>query len=211
MEYTRWRDDVFGQSPDTNPVEIDLHPDNYAASPEEQFDHIDRALGDAEIHRRYSIEQIGIGLQLLYSNSCSSICYCYLEAAGDQRRVHGIRRLEQLYANYFDIYCKASVGSIGNDHLNGGIGYLCYMFWDIFVLYPKNASATMITAAFEVMVKALEMSNDNCIVSAIHGLGHWAIYDSRSAEVLTRWLKRPSSRNPVVLDYAHQATSGCIQ
>jgi hypothetical protein len=122
----------------------------------------------------------------------------------------GIRKIDQLYANYFDRYCLALVGKIGNDHLDGGIGYLCYMLWDIFVLYPGNASSMMVSAALDVMANAIQMNNDNCIVSAIHGLGHWGMDDSRPEQILRRWLRKPTSQNPRVIEYAKQASTGCL-
>jgi hypothetical protein len=210
MEYAKWRDAIFGQPVGSDPVMLDLHPETYAVSLDEHFDHVDRALTDPEIHELFNADQIGIGLQLIYSNSCSDICFCYIEAADEERRVSGIERLDNLYANYFDRYCLSPVRSIGNDHLNGGIGYLCYMLWDIFVLYPGNASPAMVTAALDVMSKALQMKNDNCIVSAIHGLGHWAMDVPRATQVLQQWLRNPTTTNPAVISYANEATTGCI-
>ncbi|MGM0490822.1 MAG: hypothetical protein ACQESR_29205 [Planctomycetota bacterium] len=201
---------MFGQKPDSDPVMLDLLPETYSLSMDETLDHVDRALDDPEIHDTYSRDQIGIGLQLIYSNSCSNICFCYLEARDELRRVQGIRHLVRLYQNYFDRYCLAPVGDIGNDHLDGGMGYLCYMLWDIFVLYPGNASEAMIAAGLDVMANGIQMKNDNCIVSAIHGLGHWAMDDFRAVQILQQWLRNPTTQNSEVLDYAEQATTGCI-
>ena len=166
--------DIFGQPVGSDPVTLNLLPETYSATADEQFDHVDWALSDPDIHELFNADQIGIGLQLIYSNSCSNICCCYIEAGDEGRRVSGIAKLDHLYKNYFDRYCLSAVGNIGNDHIDGGIGYLCYMLWDIFVLYPGNASPAMVSTALEVMSNALQMKNDNCIVSAIHGLGHWA-------------------------------------
>lgn len=211
MQYTDWSSDIFGQSPDADPVTLELRPETNALSAAEHFDFVDRALCDPDIHRRFSREQIAIGLQLIYENTCSSICFCYIEAGDDERRVAGIRRIKNLYRNYFDRYCQAPVGRIGYDHLDGRMGYLCYMLWDVFVLYPGSASPTMVSAALDVMADALQIENDNCIVSAVHGLGHWANSASRAVQILQTWLHKPNTRNPVVLDYARQATTGCIQ
>jgi hypothetical protein len=75
LEYPTWRNDIFGQSPKADPVMLDLLPETYSVSPEENLDYIDRALDDPEIHRLFSRDQIGIGLQLIYSNACSNICF----------------------------------------------------------------------------------------------------------------------------------------
>jgi hypothetical protein len=210
MDFITWRNDIFGQPPDADPVTLDLLPETCSVLPEENLDHVDRALDDPEIHRLFSRDQIGIGLQLIYSNACSSICFCYIEAGDEGRRVTGIRQINKLYTNYFDRYCNAPVGSIGNDHLDGGIAYLCYMLWDIFVLYPGNASPAIKAAVLDVMTGAIQMQNDNCIVSGIHGLGHWATDEPRAAETLRRWLRNPTTSNIQVVEYAKQAATGCI-
>ena len=146
MEYEKWRDDIFGQPVGSDPVMLDLLPETYSVSPDEHFAHVDRALSDPQIHELFNSDQIGTGLQLIYSNSCSDICFCYIKAGDEARRLSGIAKLNDLYAKYFDRYCLSPVGSIGNDHLNSGIGYLCYMLWDLFVLYPGNASPAMVSA-----------------------------------------------------------------
>ena len=84
------------------------------------------------------------------------------------------------------------------------------MLWDIFVLYPGNASPAMKDAVLEVMTDAVQMQNDTCIVSGIHGLGHWATDEPRAAEALRRWLRNPPTSNIQVVEYAKQAATGCI-
>ena len=139
------------------------------------------------------------------------MCFCYIEAGDDQRRIQGIRNLEKLYANYFDRYCRAPVTSIGNSHVDGWMGFLCYMLWDVFVLSPGTASAGMATAALDVMASGIQFKNDNCIVSAIHGLGHWAMNEPRAILILTHWLRLPTTTNAIVIEYAQHATTGCVQ
>lgn len=211
MRYVNWRDDVFGQPAGSDPVMLDLLPETYAVTPNENFDHVDRALSDPEIHTLFSSEQIGIGLRLIYSIACSNICFCYTRADGEaRRRVLGIQRLEGLYKNYFERYCLAPVQDIGNDHIDSGISYLCYMLWDIFILRPDNASPAMVSAALDVMSSAMQLENDNCIVSAIHGLGHWVTDVPHASEILWQWIHAPTTKNPIVLAYAEQAKTGYI-
>ncbi len=212
MNYLDWRDDIFGKPPDADPVTVGLLRETYDLSHEENLDHIDRALGDAEIHGKYSRDQIGIGLQLIYSNNCSDIVFAYIEAGDEARRVRAIRQLDLLYRNYFDRYCIAPVHGIDEDRKDGRLGFLCYMLWDIFVVSPNSASPAMIDAALDVMENAIWMRNENCIESATHGLGHWALFleEGRPKSILTEWLCQPTSFNPHLLDYAEQATTGVI-
>lgn len=209
LNYDIWRDQVFGQAEDLSPADAEFPDGRVDAVNTTNFDHIDQALADAEVHQRYSPKQIGIGLQLIYSNCCSNLCFCYLQAGDDARRVQGIRQMKLLYRNYFDRYCTQPVSSIGNDS-EGWLDFTCYMLWDVFVLYPGSASPAMIHASIEVMSDALTLTNDNCLVSALHGLGHWAFEVPEASSIITQWQRKPTTKNPEVLQYAAQAATGCI-
>lgn len=209
MKYDQWRDHVFGQPEDINPVDADIPYEEIDAPTTTNFDFIDQALADAEIHQRYSYQQIGIGLQLIYSNCCSNLSFCYIEAGDDARRVQGIRQMKLLYRNYFARHCTQPVNNVGND-FEGWLGFTCYMLWDVFVLYPGNASPAMTAAGLEVMSDALKLTNDSCLVSALHGLGHWAGERPEAKTIVQRWLRRPTTTNQEVLEYAAQAETGYI-
>lgn len=210
MDYIRWRDDIFGKHPDSDPVSVGLLAETDDVSPEEMLDHIDRALADPDVHSLHSKEQIGIGLYLIYSNACSDAPFCYLKAGDEARRIRGIRSLVNLYSNYFERYCVAPVTSIGDDQSDGRIGQLCYMLWDVFVLCPDNASPSMVCASLDVMHSGIRSKNENCIVSAIHGLGHWSFDVPQAVTLLREWLRHPTTKNEEVREYAQQATTGCI-
>jgi hypothetical protein len=210
MDYDHWRNDIFGKPPGSNPGELELLRETYAVSSEETLDHIDRALVDPDIHTLFSKDQIGIGLELIYSNSCSDLPFRYIEAGDESRRIKGIGNLRYLYSNFFEEYCTSRVTNIGHDLTDGPIGSFCYMLWDIFVLYPGNASPAMVDAALDVMDHALKSANDNCIVSAMHGLGHWVFDTPQAALILQQWLRRPTTHHEDIHDYARQATTGCI-
>jgi hypothetical protein len=210
MDYERWRNDVFGQPPDEDVMDVVLLQETYDVPLDEAFDHIDQALVDSQIHNLFAKSQIGNGLQLIYSASCTDLPFCYVKAGDEDRRIAGIRNLENLYSNYFERYCGSPVRSVGNDLRDGTIGYLCYMFWDIFVLSPGDASPAMIDAGIGVMESALRSQNEQCLASAIHGLGHWRSGNSHARRVLRQWLRKPTTRNKRLLEYARQAATGCI-
>lgn len=141
---------------------------------------------------------------------CGDLPFCYLEAGDDARRIQGIRNMRYLYSNFFERYCVAKVSSTGNDISDGEIGNICYMLWDIFMLHPGNASPGMVAAALDVMANALQSKNDNCVISAIHGLGHWALTAPRAKTILSSWLRQPTTKNETVREYARQGMSGGI-
>ena len=101
--------------------------------------------------------------------------------------------LPYLYSNFFNRYCLFPVNNIEEVNTERAIDYLCYMFWDIFALCPENATSSMIDVALKVMSSALQYKNDYCIVSAIHGLGHWVLDVPRSSNILQNWLKTPTT------------------
>lgn len=213
MNYYEWRQDIFDTPPNIDPVFWELQDETYNLSPATTLDFIDQALVDPEIPQLFNKDQIGIGLQFLFNNACGNAVFSYLETPDHSRQVAAIQNLKYLYQNYFDPLCQASVKCIGTDLDDGPIGYLCYMFWDIFVLYPGHASVTdrMLNAALSVMTQALNYQNDQVIVSGLHGLGHWVNDVPKAQEIIHQWQLQPTTQNEVILIYAHQAWSGCIQ
>ncbi len=210
MKYEQWRDELFGHPPDSDPVSLERSSEFYAVPPYQAFDYVDQVLIDDKLHSMFSKDQLGNGINTIYSNCCSDLPFLYTAECDEDRRIKGIRNLFNLYKNYFERYCSSQVASIGNDQADGPMGYICYMFWDVFVLYPGNSTPAMVSAAVDVMRTALESRNDNCLASAIHGLGHWAFAVPEVSAVLTQWLHRPTTNNAEVLNYARAATTGMI-
>lgn len=210
MNYEEWRSELFGQPPDSDPVTLEHSAEFYSLPSDLAFDFVDQMLVDSELHTLFTKEQIGNALNTVYSNCCSDLPFLYTTECDEGRRVEGIRNLIHLYRNFFERYCAAEVVNIGDDQSDGQIGYICYMFWDIFVLYPGNASPMMKSAAIDVMKTALHSRNDSCLASAIHGLGHWVTDVPEAAVVLNQWLRRPTTRNAEVIQYARAATGGMI-
>jgi hypothetical protein len=210
MIYEQWRNELFGQPPDIDPVSLEHSSEFYSVEPTRAFDYVDLMLVDHELHSLFSKEQIGNAINTVYSNCCSDLPFLYTTECDEERRVKGIRNLVILYRNYFERYCTAPVVNIGNDQTDGKIGFICYMFWDVFVLYPGNASPLMQSAAIGVMRSALDSRNDNCLASAIHGLGHWVTDVPEASTILKQWLRRPTTANAQIVKYARTATSGMI-
>lgn len=210
MNYEQWRNELFGQSPDIDPVSYEHTPEFYAVPSDQAFDFVDRVLVDSEVHSLFCKDQLGNGIHTIYSNCCSDLPFLYTMECREDRRVQGINNLANLYKNYFEVYCTGAVDRIGYCQ-DGPMGFICYMFWDVFVLYPGNATSPMISAAIKVMRSALYSYSDNCIASAIHGLGHWAPDVPEAITVLKAWRRNPTTTNSEILEYAGRATTGMIQ
>ncbi|WP_404304935.1 hypothetical protein [Neorhodopirellula lusitana] len=210
MIYEQWRNELFGLPHKADPVTHEHSEDFYAVPPNNAFDYVDQVLLDTDVHSQFSKDQLGKGINTIYSNCCSDLPFLYTTECDETRRIRGINNLVNLYRNFFDRHCTADVTDIGNDQSDGSMGYICYMLWDVFVLYPGNATPAMIDAAIGAMRSALESSNDNSLASAIHGLGHWAFDVPEAATTLKHWLQKPTTDNPVVLQYARAVTTGTI-
>jgi hypothetical protein len=208
MTYEQWRDDVFGQPDGSDPVMTELSQETYATPNDIALNYIDRALVDDSIHERFSVDQIAFGLMTIYNNSCSNLPFCYVEGADEHRRIEAIENLRHLYSNFFARYCTEPVHELGD----GGspLAHLCYMLWDVFVLYPGNATPGMISASLDIMRRSIHMANEACMISGFHGLGHWIPEAPVAKRIVTDWLRQPATRNEVILDYARQAETGCV-
>ncbi|HEY9689782.1 MAG TPA: hypothetical protein V6D46_07300, partial [Coleofasciculaceae cyanobacterium] len=132
MNYTQWRDQLFGQPEQADPVCAEMSPAFDRLPRDRAFDYIDQVLVDADIHQRFSRNQIGFGLNYIFSNSCSDLPFCYLRCS-ESRIIKGIQTLNYLYQNYFDRYCfvpSNSIQAIGAIKEGDRLEFLCYMFWD---------------------------------------------------------------------------------
>lgn len=210
MNYEQWRDELFDHPPDITPCFQEHSTAFFEVPPYQAFDYVDRVLLDQDIHSMFSKDQLGNGINTIYAPGCSDLARLYTTECDEHRRIKGIANLVNLYRNYFERYCTAAVVSIDNYKADGEMGLICYMFWDVFDLYPGIATPAMTSAAVNVMETALDSSNDNCLVSAIHGLGHWAFYVPEAITVLRQWLRRPTTNNREVLQYARTGTTGMI-
>jgi hypothetical protein len=210
MDYAQWRNELFDTPLDIDPTTWCRRDEFYDLPAELAFDFVDRMLFDPEVGSLFNKEQIGHGLQTIYWHLCGSFPYLYIEECSEERRIRGIRNLIGVYHNYFEPYCAPIISGPGDSEVDGSLGYICYMFWDIFILYPGNASPAMVTAAIKVMAQALNSHNESCLASAIHGLGHWAEYTPEAVNVLQRWLSQPTTEKPEILGYARAATTGKI-
>jgi hypothetical protein len=210
LEYSQWRDELFGYPPDSDPFSLERSDQFDDVTPTQAFDFVDRVLLDPEVHNLFSKDQLGIGINTIYCQYCSDLPFLYTTECDEERRVTGIDNLVNLYKNFFERYCTASMAKVGSGAVDGRIGFICYMFWDIFVLYSGNATPKMQSAAISVMRSALDSRNDSCLASAIHGLGHWASDVPEAVIVLKRWLGNPTTENPEILNYARSAMTGRI-
>jgi hypothetical protein len=61
-----------------------------------------------------------------------------------------------------------------------------------------------------VLSELVEIPHDACRESALHGLGHWALFDPNAAAMIESFLARAHGLRPELIAYATQAKSGYI-
>lgn len=210
MDYPTWRAAIFGQPEGSEAVSADLSFDIETMSADQSMDHVVKAMDDAQIHEQFTVSQIGIGIQLLFDNSCSNIVFAYRDATED-KRIAGVRAIGSLYRNYFGKYCTEPVERVGYS-FTPGLGYMCYMLWDLFILRPDRMPQAMLGEVLRVLEAVLSGDNEQCQASALHGLGHWVSKTSEARRIIGHFITTPRERtSPVILAYASQAMTGCIQ
>ena len=88
----------------------------------------------------------------------------------------------------------------------------CYMWWDLLPVGweagrpPEPIHAEMLI----VLAELLGLPHDACRESALHGLGHLALFHPEAVPVIDAFLSAPEGARPDLLAYARQARTGCI-
>ena len=211
MKYEEWVQEVYAAPPGVDPTMYDL---SHTATHLDELlllDYMQRSFSDLSIVEQFSKEQIGVGLSLVFSNCCSDYPFVFIGPGHEAEKVRAIESIAAVYEHYFETLCVDPVHKIG-DAADGRMGFICYMLWDIFVLDPAvdGVSSAMLDAGLGVMGKALQSKNDNVLVSALHGLGHWGEDLPEAAALVRAWKKAPTTSNPCILEYADNAEDGYV-
>lgn len=204
--YTIWRDSLFNVSEGEDPVMYECGFNFNDLPSVETLSYLDRMFVDQEIHSNYSLDQISFALNVIYSSTCSDISYAYIDE--EIEKTNSLFNLNLLYNNFFLRYCTNPF-IFGQDSQNK-MDYICFMLWDVFVVYPKAISKNEICACLQVMQQALNTSNEYVVMSALHGLGHWALYLEEHKYIIKNWQNAPTVSNPKILEYSEKAYEGSV-
>lgn len=161
---------------------------------------------------RYSDAQVSTGLQALLLMNFGNVGHV-LTGAGpsEEQRIAILRSLRALYR---DCLAKRSPPVLGhlNETQHNPLEYVTYMLWDVApygTMALKTAERTDVL--LDVFWDVLHSSNQACVESVLHGLGHLGgAGRERAAGMIARWIgERPKIR-PELLRYAEAAQTGCI-
>lgn len=209
--YQEWLEFCFGRTGDeTDPFRMDW---DFDAPPEELaelFVYTMKHSGSDLIG--YSDRQLSIGLQALMFNNFSTLVFELMQPRlGDDLRVEAIRSLGALYSKCLEKRSPPVLGcrseSIGNP-----LEFFTYMLWDVTPLDQlANREGPCRNELLQVWRSALGSSNEACIESALHGLGHASGGMRKRAEaIIDDWIDDGPRVRPELIEYARAARTGCI-
>lgn len=165
---------------------------------------------------RFPDDQANQGVNLLMSPACSSHFFAFLDAKVPiEKRLRGVRSFIPLFTQYYAARCSSHLSHIdepGSNPLNS----TCYMWWDASPFYggrEGDEDEKIIAVCIEVMRASLATGNAACQESALHGLGHFSIYDKvkpACVKVIDEFVASHSGMRPEMISYARAARSGRV-
>lgn len=126
-----------------------------------------------------------------------------------------IRSIESVFTKLFATRWTESLSAI--DEPGSPINGVCYMWWDVSVLYGANPGDPCPELTnpelLGVMQRTLSVKHTAVRESALHGLGHWALYWPKEvAAIVDEFLESPYSKRlrPELRQYALIARQGYV-
>src|SRR5579859_779342 len=182
LSFDEWLAFVFDHPVDESRLEWYFDPDSdwWDGLPRTTISYLARAFENAAtLFEPYSDAQLNQGLWYLASNACSNHMLALLdESVPWPERQRCLRAMSALYQQIFNPRCTPTLGHLDEQPSNP-LNRVCYMWWDILPVYGRPnlpARGALDQECLQVMAATLALPNEACQESALHGLGHWAIY-----------------------------------
>lgn len=164
---------------------------------------------------RFSRAQIDQGLHLLISNSCST--HMYVLTNTDLPWTSRQACFDAMFLLYQDLMAPVYGDYLGHRKRIGDASpstYSCYMWWDIIPLYGGMDHPDMKAindTVFRLFEQILSLRAESCLESALHGLGHWHLYEQeRASQIVNRFLVKRKDISPALRNYAQSAAIGSV-
>jgi hypothetical protein len=162
----------------------------------------------------YSDAQVNQGLWYLCSNSCSDHMLAILDASvSEAERLRCVSSFKNLYEGCFLPRCTPHLSHLDEPGA-GALNPICYMWWDIIPIYGKPSEpgrAGLDQQVLSVLAYALQLDSVACQESALHGLGHWAMYYRDPVQrIIDRFLQSRPGLPETLRTYALSARSGHV-
>lgn len=182
--------------------------------PEQVVDFMTLLFGNPRSYlRKYSDAQLNQGLWLLADPSCSNHMFALLkESVSWEARRQCLRSFYTLFANLFAIRCPSYLLHLAAHKTEppSPLNLICYMWWDLVPLHGVHKAIDQECMAV-IRKILLTISNEACIESALHGLGHWHVYCPDEVEqIIEEFLCTQPNISPELFAYAQEAQKGCV-
>ena len=160
-----------------------------------------------------SDQQVAWGIEYVYNSSFSNYMFVISESKVPLEDRRGV--LDALFHVFHDVFESRCLHEMGSRHEgNTEINRVCYMFWETcpagFPLFDKNCDPKYAAAVLNLMERCLSLKNPACVESALHGLGHLAMYGGPARQIIENYIRNNPKADIALLNYAEAAKTGCI-
>jgi hypothetical protein len=173
--------------------------------------------------RVYSDGQSGLGLTYIFNGACSNMAHDFkIAEVSIERKVAALRSIFNLFRDVLNPRCEDLISAYSQEKISQ-LNYICYMFWDVCPLaiwkdftntnpnHIDSEAKIYYKAVAEVMKKCLSLSNQACVESGLHGLGHLAnSLPEIAVPIIDNYLTNKKNNNEILLKYAEKARTGMI-
>ena len=214
-DFEQWIDGIFNHAVSKPAWYWNRFADKCVEDDETNVDYLARLFTYSDrLLRRFDNAQVGQGLWMIASSSCSDHAYSIVGGhAPWPERQRAIQSIYDLYAGCFARRCAQGLGHL--NEADNPLNAICYMWWDVFPAWsdPKDASRSEEANEYiGVMERCLSLTHDACLEGALHGLGLWRlIFPERVNPVVDRFLRDRSDLRPELVLYARHARNGGAQ
>jgi hypothetical protein len=210
--YDEWLRYMFGRTDETcDPFDLRW---NFDAPPPLLADLVTHTFQNSGADlAAFTDRKVALGLEGILFSNFGDIAHVLTGAdVSESRKLAILRSLAVLYR---DCLARRSPPVLGHlsETADNRLEFVTYMLWDV---TPFDVMAVQtqprLEALIEVFTATLRLSNDACIESALHGLGHLGGPGRGKAQtVIDDWLNEGPQVRPELIAYARAARGGCIQ
>jgi hypothetical protein len=161
----------------------------------------------------FTDEQLNQGFWFLLMGGNSDYMFCLTDVSvAWQLRRRALRSFVPLFRQVMAPRCTPTLSHLSES--SSALNSACYMWWDLLPLdgsWAAGRSAEPIHAeSLAVLAELLEIPHDACRESALHGLGHLALFHAEATPIVDAFIERSEGLRPELLAYAMHARVGHV-
>lgn len=210
LSFEAWLDHVFEHEVTEREWHwaMDAPAWDFRDAPQRAAEHLVRLFEEPQVLLdRYSLEQIGIGLDYLLSSGCSDYPFVFTDfGLPPQYLERFVRAAFRVYERIFVHHCAYP------SRCHSKLDYICFMWYDTAASPYHALRAGLADAVFETLEQTLALPSLACQAAALHGLGEFAHDNrqSRVAAIIDAYLMRSPDIPPDLREYAKAARTGNV-